>query len=62
MVFGHQDNKEGFRGLLLWWEIMPEGPGKKEITLTFQRYVILDANKQWTCSVKVKIDLCPGRC
>ena len=42
----------------LWWEIVPRGLRRKETILTFQRYVILDAKRQQTGSVKVKIDLC----
>ena len=51
-----QDNSEGLLQSLLWWEIMPRGVWKKEIILTFQRYVILDAKRRQTGSVEVKID------
>lgn len=33
---------------------------EKEITLTFSGHVILDAQRQSTGSLKVKIDLCRG--
>ena len=33
---------------------------EKEITLTFQRDVTVDAERQWPGSVKVKINLCQG--
>lgn len=36
--------------------LCPEGSGKGRITLTFQRFVILDATTQRTGSVKVKTD------
>ena len=29
--------------------------------MTFQRYVIIDAQRPWTGSIKVKIDLCQGK-
>lgn len=38
-------------------EAVPRGAGEK-ITWTFQRYVILDLQEQWTGLLKVEIDLC----
>ena len=62
MVFDEQDSNEGLvLWSVFWWDICPEGCGKKEITLTFQKYAILDAKRQWTASVKVETDLCQGR-
>ena len=50
----------GFVGLASAAVVVPKGfrKKKKEVTLTLQRYVIIEAQKQWTASVKVKIDLC----
>ena len=63
-----QDNNEGFHGLLLWGGDWAHRGLEKEMTLTsvtFQKYVIgsvmIDAKRQQTGSVKVKIDLCQGK-
>ena len=58
MVFGLQDNNGGVLwSLALMWWVCLEGSGKEN--LTFQRYVISDAQREQTIS-KVKIDLCQG--
>ena len=52
MVFGEQDNKEEFCGLMLWWScalvsvVLPLRGLEKKIAL--QRFGILDAYEQWT--------------
>ena len=51
------NNSDKLCGLLLRWEIVPWQVWKKEITLTFQRFVITDAKRQQRGSVKVKSDL-----
>ena len=56
--YGGEDNNEGLCGLVLWCPGYAMRGLEKEITLTFQRYVILDAKRQQTGSLKVKIDLC----
>ena len=43
MVLKEQDNNEWFCGLLLWSKGCAVRGLKKKITLTFQRYAILDA-------------------
>ena len=42
---GGTDNREGFCGLLLWWESGPCGVWKRGVTLTFRGCVILDAKR-----------------
>lgn len=39
------------------WCVCPKGPGK-EITMSFQRYVTLNAKRHQTGSLKVMIDIC----
>lgn len=51
VVFGEQDNSEEFCGFVLWCSRCdPRGLGN-EITLTFQKYVILAAKRQSIGSV-----------
>ena len=47
MVLWEQGDSAGLLGLVLWWEVVPcwGGVWKKGIPLTFQRYIILDAEK-----------------
>lgn len=53
MVFGEEDNNKGFCGLLLWcWYLRGL---EKEVTLIFQRYVILDPKRRWIGLLKIKI-------
>ena len=46
MVFGQQDNNEGFVVLCSGGRLCSEGSGKKRLTLTFQRCVTVDAKRQ----------------
>lgn len=59
MVCGQQEN-EGFCVLLVWCESCTLGGLEKNIILKFQRYVILNAKRQLTGSLKVTTDLCQG--
>lgn len=37
--------------------VVPKGFEEREVTLTFQRYVIIDAKRQKTGSIEVSMDL-----
>ena len=57
MVFGEQKQSGVLCSLDLMGDFALRGL-EKGITLTFQRYVIVDAKRQYIGSVKVNIDLC----
>ena len=45
---------------LLGCEIVPCTVWPKEIILTFQKYAVLDAQRESTSSLNIKIDFCEG--
>lgn len=58
-VVGEQDDHEGFCGLTFCFGVVGcalRGPGKGGGT--FQGHIILDARRQSTGSLKVKLELC----